>query len=110
MQHQNPRPPSSKRAFSFSEPKRRESLPTIRFSCSRSSWAWNASYAAFNGDTIREIAAQVLALAQKQALAVSLMIAYSLMGMSTLHTGSIVEGRVIWIARSGFTMPPHIAR
>jgi predicted ATPase len=54
---------------------------------------WSASYVAFDGDTIRELAAQVLALAQKQGLAVSLMIAYRLMGMSELHTGNIVEGR-----------------
>jgi predicted ATPase len=54
---------------------------------------WSASYVAFNGDVIRDLATQVMALAEKQGLTVSLMIAHRLMGMSALHTGDIAEGR-----------------
>jgi hypothetical protein len=54
---------------------------------------WSASYVACNGEAIHELAAQVLALAHKQGLDVSLAIGHRLMGMSTLHTGSIAEGR-----------------
>jgi hypothetical protein len=53
---------------------------------------WSASFVAFNGVAIRELAAQVLALAEKQGLTISLMIAHRLMGMSALHTGDIAEG------------------
>jgi class 3 adenylate cyclase/predicted ATPase len=54
---------------------------------------WVASYVAFNGDMVRELATQFLALAEKQEPKVPLMIAYRLMGMSLMHTGDIAEGR-----------------
>jgi class 3 adenylate cyclase/predicted ATPase len=54
---------------------------------------WSANYVTFNGDVIRELAAQFLALAEKQRATVPLMIGHRLMGMSALHTGEIVEGR-----------------
>jgi predicted ATPase len=48
---------------------------------------------AFNGDVIRELAAQFLALAEKQGTTVPLMIGHRLMGISLLLTGDIAEGR-----------------
>jgi predicted ATPase/class 3 adenylate cyclase len=54
---------------------------------------WSANYVTFNGDVIRELAAQFLALAEKQQATVPLMIGHRLMGMSALHTGAIEGGR-----------------
>jgi predicted ATPase len=54
---------------------------------------WVAHYAAFNGDVVRKLAAQFLALAQKQTATAPRMIGHRLVGMSLLHTGDIVEGR-----------------
>ena len=54
---------------------------------------WAANYVAFNGDVMRELAAQFLALAEKQGATVPLMIGHRLMGMSLLFTGDIAEGR-----------------
>ena len=54
---------------------------------------WVANYVAFNGDVVRELAAQFLALAEKQGATVPLMIGHRLMGMSLLCTGDIAEGR-----------------
>jgi predicted ATPase len=48
---------------------------------------------AFNGDVCRDLAAQFLALAEKQRAIVPLMIGHRLMGMSLLFTGDIAEGR-----------------
>ena len=41
---------------------------------------WTANYVAFNGDVVRELAAQFLALAEKQGAAVPLMIGHRVMG------------------------------
>jgi predicted ATPase/tRNA A37 threonylcarbamoyladenosine biosynthesis protein TsaE len=54
---------------------------------------WVANYVAFNGDVVRERAAQFLALAEKQMAIVPLMIGHRLMGNSLLYMGDIVEGR-----------------
>ncbi len=54
---------------------------------------WVASFVAFNGDAVRELAAQFLALAEKQRATVPLMIGHRLMGISLLHTGDIAESR-----------------
>ena len=54
---------------------------------------WVANYVAFNGDVMRELAAQFLALAEKQGATVPLMIGHRLMGTSLLLTGDIAEGR-----------------
>ena len=48
---------------------------------------------AFNGDAVRELAAQFLALAEKQGATVPLMIGHRIMGTSLLYTGDIAEGR-----------------
>jgi class 3 adenylate cyclase/predicted ATPase len=55
--------------------------------------AWAASYVAFNGDVTRELAAQFVALAEKQGQTVPLMIGHRLMGTSLLLTGDIAKGR-----------------
>ncbi len=54
---------------------------------------WTASYVAFNGDAVRELAAQFLALAQKQKATAPLMIGHRIMGMSLMFTGDIAESR-----------------
>jgi class 3 adenylate cyclase/predicted ATPase len=54
---------------------------------------WIASYVAFNGDVMRELAAQFLELAEKQGATVPLMIGHRLMAISLLCTGAIAESR-----------------
>ena len=54
---------------------------------------WAANFVAFNGDALRELAAQFLALAEKQGATVPLMIGHRLMGNSLLLTGDIAQGR-----------------
>ena len=54
---------------------------------------WVASYVAFNGDAVRELAAQFLALAEKQGATVPLIIGHRLMGASLLSSGDIAEAR-----------------
>jgi predicted ATPase len=54
---------------------------------------WAANLVAFNGDEIRELAAQFLTLAEKQGTTVPLMWAHRLMGSALLLTGDIAEGR-----------------
>ena len=54
---------------------------------------WVANNVAFNGEVMRELAAQFMALAEKQGTTVPLMMGHRLMGVSLTSTGSIVEGR-----------------
>ena len=54
---------------------------------------WGANYVAFNGDVCRDLAAQFLALAEKQKAPVPLMVGHRIMGGSLLLAGDIVEGR-----------------
>ena len=72
---------------SSSELKRLESLrdPLLLFSVLYGLWV--ASYVAFNGDVMRELATQFLALAEKQGATVPLMIGHRLMGISLASTG-----------------------
>jgi class 3 adenylate cyclase/predicted ATPase len=63
--------------------------PLLLFSVLYSFWV--ANYAAFNGESLRELAAQFLALAERQGTKVALMIGHRLMGMSLLCTGNIGE-------------------
>ena len=53
---------------------------------------------------MRELAAQFLALAEKQRATVPLMIGHRLMGTSLLFTGDIAEGERISIRQSRFTI------
>src|SRR6266478_9478279 len=54
---------------------------------------WVANLMAFNGDVMRELAVQFLALADKQSATGPLMMGHRLMGLSLLHTGDIADGR-----------------
>jgi class 3 adenylate cyclase/predicted ATPase len=54
---------------------------------------WTANYVGFNGDLMRELAAQFLALAEQHGASVPLMVAHRLMGISLLCTGDVVQGR-----------------
>jgi class 3 adenylate cyclase/predicted ATPase len=54
---------------------------------------WVANYVGFNRDALHALAAQFLALAQKQSAAVPIMIGHRLMGPTLLNTGAIAEGR-----------------
>ena len=54
---------------------------------------WGVNRIAFNGDVVRELAAQFLALAEKQRTTVPLMVGHRVMGISLLLTGGILEGR-----------------
>jgi predicted ATPase len=54
---------------------------------------WVVNYMAFNGDLMRELAAQFLALAEKQGPTVTAMIGHRIMALSLVSTGDIAEGR-----------------
>jgi class 3 adenylate cyclase/predicted ATPase len=54
---------------------------------------WWANYVAFNGDVMRELAEQLLGLAEKQGATAPLMIGHRAMGNSLLHAGRIAECR-----------------
>lgn len=54
---------------------------------------WVASFVAFNGDMMRELAAQFMALAEQQGTTVPVMVGHRNMGVSLLHTGEFVEAR-----------------
>jgi predicted ATPase len=52
-----------------------------------------ANLVAFNGDVVRELAAEFLALAEKRGTTAPLMIAHRLMATSLVGTGDIAQGR-----------------
>jgi class 3 adenylate cyclase/predicted ATPase len=54
---------------------------------------WVANFNAFEGDVVRELAVQFLALAEKHKAKVPRMIGHRLMGNSLLYSGDIAEGR-----------------
>jgi hypothetical protein len=54
---------------------------------------WAARTVAFNAEGIRALAAQFLALAQKQGATVPLVVGHRIMGTSLMSTGDIAEGR-----------------
>jgi class 3 adenylate cyclase/predicted ATPase len=55
--------------------------------------AGTPSFVAFNGDAMREVAAQLLALAEKQKSTTSLMLAHRSAGLHALCTGNLTQGR-----------------
>jgi class 3 adenylate cyclase/tetratricopeptide (TPR) repeat protein len=55
---------------------------------------WWANYVALNGVVMRELAGQLLGLAEKQGATTPLMIGHRVMGNSLLHAGDIAECRV----------------
>jgi predicted ATPase len=65
--------------------------PLLLFSVLYSVWV--ANRVAFNGDVMRDLGAQFLALAEKQGATVPLMIGHRIMGISLLLTGTIAQGR-----------------
>ena len=66
--------------------------PLLLFSVLYGVWAVNAL--AFNGDTLRDLAAQFLALAEKQAATAPLLIAHRIMGVSLLYAGDFAKARM----------------
>jgi class 3 adenylate cyclase/predicted ATPase len=54
---------------------------------------WAASYAAGNGDVMRALADQSLALAEKQGATFPLLLGYRMVGTSLLYTGDLTQGR-----------------
>ena len=57
-------------------------------------WAvWVANYVAFNGDVMRELAAQFLALAEKHGATVPLMVGHRVMGITLMETGDVAQSR-----------------
>ena len=65
--------------------------PLLLFSVLYGSWAVNI--VAFNGDVMRELAMEFLALAQKQSATAPLIVGHRAMGLSLLHTGDVAKGR-----------------
>ena len=65
--------------------------PLLLFSVLYGLWVQN--YVAFNGDALRHLTAQFLALAEKQGATVPLMIGHRLMGTSLMGTGDIAKSR-----------------
>ena len=65
--------------------------PLLLFSVLYSFWV--ANYAAFNGDVLRELAAQFLALAETQGATVPLMVGHRLVATSFLFTGGVAQCR-----------------
>jgi class 3 adenylate cyclase/predicted ATPase len=54
---------------------------------------WLVNFAAFNSDVVRDLAAEFLALAEKQGTTVPLMIGQRAMGLSLLYAGDIARGK-----------------
>ena len=71
---------------------------------------WVANYVAFNGDAMRELAAQFLALAEKQRATAPLMIGHRLMGTSLCLRETSRKAERISIRRSRFTILRSIVR
>jgi predicted ATPase len=65
--------------------------PLLLFSVLHGFWA--ANMAAFNGDVVRQLATQFLALAERQGTTAPLLLAYRIMGPSLLLAGHIKEAR-----------------
>ena len=55
---------------------------------------WAANYIAFNGDAMREVAAQFIVLAEKHGSVVPVVVAHRIMAVSLLCTGDILQARV----------------
>src|SRR4029077_4779799 len=54
---------------------------------------WRGAYVAFDGDLMRELTAEFLALAEKQGTPVPLVIAHRVMGITLGLTGNIADAR-----------------
>ena len=87
-----------------------ESLPKTRCCCFQFYGFWVANYVAFKGDIVRDLAAQFLALAEKQGATVPLMIGHRLAGVASLYMGDIAQGREHFNRAIVFTILPSIVR
>ena len=65
--------------------------PLLLFSVLYSFWV--ANFVLFNGDALRELAAQFLAFVGRQTATGPRMVGHRIMGASLLHAGDIAEGR-----------------
>ncbi|MGO9935224.1 MAG: hypothetical protein ACLPV8_25885, partial [Steroidobacteraceae bacterium] len=65
--------------------------PLLLFSVLYGFWVANA--VAFNGDVVRDLAAQFLVLAEKQRATIPLMVGHRIVGVTSYYTGDIVNGR-----------------
>ena len=54
---------------------------------------WLANYTAGNGEAVRDLAGQFLALAEKQSATFPLLLGYRLMGTSLLYSGDLTQAR-----------------
>jgi predicted ATPase len=54
---------------------------------------WSGNYVKFNGEAIKSLASQVMALAERQGTTTPLMVGHRIVGMSALHTGDIDGSR-----------------
>ena len=94
MQHPNPSWPSSRRACSWSELKPSARLLRTRCCCFRCLGRLECgNYVKFNGEAIKSLASQFMALAERQGTTTPLMVGHRLIGMSALHTGDIGGSR-----------------
>jgi predicted ATPase len=84
--------PDGERRYDDDEGPQRPEDPLLLFSVLYGFWV--ANLVAFDGDVMRELAVQFLALADKQRATGPLMMGHRLMGLSLLHTGEIADGRV----------------
>ena len=71
---------------------------------------WGVDRIAFNGDAMRELSAQFLALAAKQSATVPLMNGHRIVGVSLLLTGDISEGRASLDRAINFMIPSSTRR
>ena len=86
--------PSSERGCSSNKRKARSQAtkdPLLLFSVLHG--VWGVDRIAVNGDAMRDLSAQFLALASKQSATVPLMNGHRIVGVSLLLTGDISEGR-----------------
>ena len=97
--------PADRKAEALGEP---PEDPLLLFSVLYGFWA--ANFVAFNGEVVRDLAEQFLALAEKERETVPLNLGHRLMGVSLLIPATSREHGRISIARSHFTTPPRIVR
>jgi class 3 adenylate cyclase/predicted ATPase len=55
---------------------------------------WSRNYVAFNGEVQLDLATQFLGLAEKRRATIPRMLGHRIMGITSLHTGRLAEGRV----------------
>ena len=77
--------------------------PLLLFSALYGFWAVNAL--AFNGDMLRELAAEFMVLAEKQGATVPLLIAHRVMGISLLYAGDFAKAGSTSNRRLRYTIP-----